>query len=77
MQKLIAWESVQEMNIDTIFMKKILCLINVTIFIEKNIPIAAGLAGGSTDAAATLKALNSIFDNVLSDIQLNQISMQA
>lgn len=38
----------------------------VEIFIEKNIPIAAGLAGGSTDAAGTLMGLNyitNLFDN--------------
>lgn len=33
----------------------------IDIFIEKNIPIAAGLAGGSTDAAGTLFGLNQIF----------------
>lgn len=30
--------------------------------IEKNIPIAAGLAGGSSNAAATFKALNELWD---------------
>ena len=33
----------------------------IEIFIEKNIPIAAGLAGGSTDAAGTILGLNEIF----------------
>lgn len=45
----------------------------VKIHIEKNIPIAAGLAGGSTDASATLKALNELFDNILDNSQLNEI----
>ncbi len=34
---------------------------SVDIYIDKNIPVCAGLAGGSTDAAAVLLALNSLF----------------
>ena len=35
---------------------------NVKISIDKRIPIAAGMAGGSTDAAATLIGINELFD---------------
>lgn len=33
----------------------------VCIHLTKNIPIAAGMAGGSTDAAATMKGINELF----------------
>lgn len=33
----------------------------IKISIKKNIPVAAGLAGGSTDAAAVIKGMNSMF----------------
>lgn len=45
----------------------------LSVYIEKNIPVAAGLAGGSTDAAATLFALNKLYDKVLSDEKINEL----
>ncbi|MBR5406862.1 MAG: 4-(cytidine 5'-diphospho)-2-C-methyl-D-erythritol kinase [Lachnospiraceae bacterium] len=42
----------------------------VKITLKKNIPVAAGLAGGSTDAAATLKGMNELFDLGLSEDKL-------
>lgn len=48
----------------------------INIFIEKNIPIAAGLAGGSTDAAGTLWGLNKLFNNILSDEELHELCAQ-
>ncbi|MGJ9385053.1 4-(cytidine 5'-diphospho)-2-C-methyl-D-erythritol kinase [Salipaludibacillus sp. CF4.18] len=48
----------------------------VKIFIEKVIPISAGLAGGSTDAAAVLRGLNDMWDLQLSLKELAQIGLQ-
>ncbi len=43
---------------------------SVSIFLKKNIPYPAGLGGGSADAAAVLKGLNSLFDGALSESEL-------
>jgi len=48
----------------------------VEIFLEKNIPVGAGLGGGSSDAAATLKGLNSLFNNPLSNDNLKKIALK-
>ena len=42
----------------------------IKVYIEKNIPIAAGLAGGSTDGAGMILGLNLLFDNILSKEQM-------
>lgn len=42
----------------------------VRIWIEKQIPVAAGLAGGSSDAAAVLRGLNRLFDTRLTTEEL-------
>ncbi len=47
----------------------------VKIIIEKHIPLAAGLGGGSADAAAVICALNKIYDTKLSVSQLQQIAL--
>ncbi|MBR6723170.1 4-(cytidine 5'-diphospho)-2-C-methyl-D-erythritol kinase [bacterium] len=47
--------------------------VNINVYIEKNIPIAAGLAGGSTDAAGTLYGLNKLFDDILSENELHNL----
>ena len=48
----------------------------VKINIEKNIPVSAGLAGGSTDAAAVLKVMNKLFSVNATEEELMELGLK-
>ena len=58
------------------FFSRIGSAVGLCIEIEKRIPIQGGLGGGSGDAAATLIALNQIFDGALSEAELLKLGGQ-
>lgn len=62
-----AWEKIVE---KTNFLR------GIHITIDKNIPVAAGLAGGSTNAAAVLKGLNLLWNLNLSQERLMEIGAE-
>ena len=46
-----------------------------SVILEKNIPVAAGVGGGSSNAAAMIKLLNDICPNPLSGSQLEDLAL--
>lgn len=59
-----------------LFLKETGIKSHIRVNIEKNIPIAGGLAGGSTDAAGTLLGLNEIFERPLTRFKLHNLCAQ-
>lgn len=47
---------------------------NIDIKLNKKIPVSAGLAGGSSDAAATLRAMNRLFGKMFSESALFEMA---
>ena len=66
-QKNIAYQAAEQFFLETGIIG------GVSIRIQKKIPVSAGLAGGSADAAAVLKGLNQIYDAGLTLQQLQTI----
>lgn len=69
-EKNIAYKAAQ------IFFKKTGIQGGVRIIIHKNIPVAAGLAGGSGNGAAVLCAMNALFNAELSEHELCSIAAE-
>ncbi|MBE5968363.1 MAG: 4-(cytidine 5'-diphospho)-2-C-methyl-D-erythritol kinase [Lachnospiraceae bacterium] len=57
------------------FMERFSISSGIKITLEKNIPVAAGLAGGSADAAATLCLLNEMFQTGLTREELMHLGV--
>ncbi|WPC42060.1 4-(cytidine 5'-diphospho)-2-C-methyl-D-erythritol kinase [Clostridium sp. JS66] len=58
-----------------LFMKTYDICEGIDIYIKKYIPVAAGLAGGSTDAAAVLKAMRNMYRPDISDEKIMKLGL--
>lgn len=47
----------------------------IRVSLQKNIPVAAGMAGGSADAAAVMKAMNMLYELELSEERLRELGV--
>jgi len=59
-----------------LFLEKIKKEYEIKIYIEKNIPVCAGLAGGSTDGAGVLYGLNKLLNEPLNKKELHNLASQ-
>ena len=69
-EKNIVWKAIEK------FFQKTDGRYKTTVHIEKNIPISAGRAGGSTNGAGTIYGLNKLFDNILSNEEMHELCGQ-
>lgn len=81
--ELILLNENQELANDNIVLKAVKLLeqkvkksLNVKITLEKYIPIGAGLGGGSSDGASTLRAMNKLFDLNLTHDELKAFALE-
>lgn len=56
------------------FLNYVNLLVGVSVYITKNIPDKAGMAGGSADAAAVIRGLDKLLETRLSDKELLDLS---
>lgn len=64
------------MKAANLFCNKVAVTKNYEIYLTKKIPVEAGMAGGSADAAGILFALNKLNASPLSERELAQLSLQ-
>ncbi|HPS40211.1 MAG TPA: 4-(cytidine 5'-diphospho)-2-C-methyl-D-erythritol kinase, partial [Candidatus Cloacimonadota bacterium] len=76
------WSNMEEMESQSNLIYKVASFLQrtyrpdagVEIFLEKNIPLAAGLGGGSSNAAVTLRTLNRLWELNLDMLTLDNIA---